>query len=64
MVRPDADDYCPICGAELTIIGTNTEGWVVICTFGHQDVWVDRSMVYGLPVHAPPKTDGTRNVGR
>ena len=33
-------DTCE-CGAELTILGVNTEGWVVECANGHQQILKD-----------------------
>ena len=37
-------DSCPVCGAGLTIIGSNTEGWIALCTFGHQTVLTDNQL--------------------
>ena len=34
-------DTCEYCGAELTILGVNSEGWVAECANGHQVVLKD-----------------------
>ena len=54
MTALPAVDTCPVligladmpdrCGAELTITGSNTEGWVALCTFGHQTIVGDLEM--------------------
>ena len=49
-------DTCPLCGATVTVLGANTAGWVVLCTFGHQAVVDDRDMTWAPSGHAPPET--------
>ena len=36
-------DNCE-CGAEHTVVGLNSEGWIVECEQGHQQVYTDEEM--------------------
>jgi hypothetical protein len=46
---PDKYTYCPLCGAGLTVTGTDPAGWVVVCMFGHKAIYTDKEMTIGPP---------------